>query len=211
MIFELVKWFLAFVIYSVIGYFVEVSEVSMKSRTVTNRGFLFGPVCPIYGFGGIIMVLTAEYFKDSAVTVFFTSMICCTILEYFTSFVMEKLFKVRWWDYSKLPFNLNGRICLQCSIMFGLGGLAIVYVVHPFLWGVMNSLPKDVIWVAAVVSAVVMGIDTIMSTIAATKVKYLVDNARKDVTAQAKKLAKGYYLHHKKVRAKIKEIKGGKK
>lgn len=207
MVFELVKWFLVFVIYSVIGYFVEVSEVSMKGREVTNRGYLFGPVCPIYGFGGVIMVLCAEPFKNNAIVVFFIAMACCTILEYMTSFIMEKLFKARWWDYTYRPFNLNGRICLECSILFGLGGLAIIYVVHPFVWGILNSLQADVVWVAAVVAAILMGVDTVMSTIAATKVKYIIENTRKDVTAQAKKLAKGYYLHHKKVKKAIKDMK----
>ncbi len=212
MLYELVKWFLIFVIYSVIGYFAEVSEVSMKSRQVTNRGFLFGPVCPIYGFGAVIMILCAEPFKWNAVAVFLIAMLCCTTLEYCTSFIMEKLFKVRWWDYSKLPFNLNGRICLQCSLIFGLGGLVIVYFAQPLIMGIVGSMRPDVIWTAATVSALMLGTDTVMSTIAATKVKYMVEDAkRKDVTTQAKKLATGYYLHHKRVRAKIKEVKKAKK
>lgn len=206
MLLTIAKWFLLFTIYSVIGYILEVLEVSLKKKKVTNRGFLFGPVCPIYGFGGVAMCLASDPFKDSPILVFLISMATCTVIEYITSFLMEKLFRIRWWDYSNTPYNLNGRVCLQASLAFGALGMLFVYYLHPFFLSILDIFPNIVIWIATGLAAAAFLTDTIMSTIATTKIKYLVDGTMKDVTSQAKKLAASYYVHHKKIIDRLKTL-----
>lgn len=100
-----------------------------------NRGFLIGPYCPIYGVGCLLMIILLDRFKSSLVILFIMSIIVCSILEYFTSFIMEKLFKARWWDYSEYKFNLNGRICAATMIPFGILGVLVIYYLNPIVSG----------------------------------------------------------------------------
>ena len=94
------KYFLLFLIYAILGWIMESALVSFQSGKLINRGFLIGPYCPIYGWGGLIITLYLTQYKDNIFTVFFLAVIVCSILEYFTSYIMEKIFKARWWDYS---------------------------------------------------------------------------------------------------------------
>lgn len=128
---QLINYFLYFVIYSFIGWIFESIYCSIRYRKLTNRGFLTGPFIPIYGFGGILPVLIF-YGKDyTALGLFATSMLTASILEYVTSYLMEKLFNARWWSYADDPFNLNGRICLGASVAFGIMALIAVKFIHP--------------------------------------------------------------------------------
>jgi len=105
-----------FFIYAILGWIIETTLVSIEKKKFVNRGFLIGPYCPIYGFGGLaITILLKNYTKDPIV-LFLMAVIICACLEYFTSYIMEKLFKARWWDYSKKKYNINGRICLETII-----------------------------------------------------------------------------------------------
>ena len=107
-------------------------------KKIIDRGFLIGPYCPIYGCGTLGMILYLEQYKDNIITVFFLAVIICSILEYLTSYLMEKIFNARWWDYSDEKFNLNGRICGKNALLFGLGGVIIIYIAHPLLKNIMN-------------------------------------------------------------------------
>ena len=116
-----------FVIYSFLGWFYE-SFICSKifQKKFINRGFLLGPYCPIYGTGAVLCNIVFSTPQDSNVFVIFISCaVGACIIEYITSYIMEKLFNTRWWDYSKLPFNLNGRICLYCR-----HGNSFYYAVH---------------------------------------------------------------------------------
>ena len=119
-----------FLIYSFIGWIVEVSAFLIQDHKFVNRGFFIGPVVPIYGTGGILITLLLTKYQSDPVTLFCMAVVVCSILEYFTSYVMEKLFKTRWWDYSNKKFNINGRICLTNLLFFGLMGLVMVYLVN---------------------------------------------------------------------------------
>lgn len=106
-------YFMLFFIYAILGWIIETTLVSIEKRKFVNRGFLIGPYCPIYGFGGLaITILLKNYTKDPIV-LFLMAVIICGTLEYFTSYIMEKIFKARWWDYSAKKYNINGRICLE--------------------------------------------------------------------------------------------------
>lgn len=135
---QIATWFLIFVSYSMIGWVMEVGYNVVAKRKMTNRGFFIGPVCPIYGAGALLMTIlisdTGNIFEVFAVAVLGSA-----VLEYLTSVVMEKLFHVRWWDYSEKPFNLNGRICLENLFYFGILGLIVIKFINPLLFGFFNS------------------------------------------------------------------------
>ena len=125
---NILTYFMLFFIYAILGWIIETTLVSIEKKKFVNRGFLIGPYCPIYGFGGLaITILLKNYTKDPIV-LFLMAVIICACLEYFTSYIMEKLFKARWWDYSKKKYNINGRICLETIIPFGLLGCFVTYV-----------------------------------------------------------------------------------
>ena len=127
------RCFLYFLIYSFIGWLMEVIGKFFEYKRFINRGFLIGPICPIYGYGVLAIIFLIGDNKSDILTVFLKSIFICSILEYFTSYFMEKLFKARWWDYSRRKYNINGRICLETMIPFGLLGTLVVYAIHPII------------------------------------------------------------------------------
>ena len=128
---NLLSIYILFWIYSFLGWIVETTYVSIKNKRFINRGFFIGPYCPIYGTGGIILLSLDKYQNDPLV-IFILSIFICSIIEYLTSYFLELIYKVRWWDYSNRFFNINGRICLFNSICFGLFGLLVVCILNPF-------------------------------------------------------------------------------
>ena len=124
--------FLLFLIYSFGGWFLESVGGILNVKKFVNRGFLIGPYCPIYGIGVICFTLLLSDYKNDLVVLFFLSMLVAGILEYLTSYFMEKLFNARWWDYSKNKFNINGRICLETMIFFGICGCLFLTILNPF-------------------------------------------------------------------------------
>jgi len=156
-------YFFIFFIYSVIGWIVESTYITIKNKKIVNRGFLVGPYCPIYGFGSLAMILYLTQYKDNILTIFLLATIICCILEYVTSYIMEILFKTRWWDYSNYKFNLNGRICGQNAILFGLGGIIIIYLIHPALTKMIELVPINIFNVITILALIIYLTDTIIS------------------------------------------------
>ena len=109
---EIKLYILIFFIYATAGWIMESTMISIQNKKFVNRGFLIGPVCPIYGYGVVLVSVLLKKYQNDLIITFFMSIIICGILEYFTSFFMEKIFNARWWDYSKRKFNINGRVCL---------------------------------------------------------------------------------------------------
>jgi len=132
--------FLLFIIYSFIGWFCEVLYCSFGQKKFVNRGFLYGPICPIYGCGGIMIFAFLMPLSGNIFLLFFASMIVTSAIEYFASWVMEKLFDAKWWDYSNYRFNIHGRICLLNSTLFGVMGVVAVRFVHPFILALLYQL-----------------------------------------------------------------------
>ena len=131
------NYFSLFIIYSFLGWFMEVIWTLITDKKLVNRGFLIGPYCPIYGVGCLLLIILLDKFKSSIFLLFFMSIIVCSILEYSTSYIMEKLFKARWWDYSDRKFNLNGRICVDTMIPFGVLGVLVVYFLNPIFYKIV--------------------------------------------------------------------------
>lgn len=133
------KYFTLFIIYSFIGWLMEVVITLIKERKIVDRGFLIGPYCPIYGTGCLLLITLLNKYKNDPLTLFIMTILVCSILEYTTSYVMEKLFKARWWDYTRFKFNINGRICAETMIPFGILGVLVVYYLNPFLLKIINT------------------------------------------------------------------------
>ncbi len=169
--FDLRIYFLLFMIYSVIGWCMEVTCKLIQYRRFINRGFLIGPYCPIYGYGAIAITVLLQKYIDDPWVLFIMAILVCGTLEYLTSFFMEKIFKARWWDYSQRKFNLNGRICVGTIIPFGILGLFIMYVSNPFLLKWLGLIPEITLnWISAI-AFVIYIVDNIVSTVVIKYVK----------------------------------------
>lgn len=135
---------LLFFIFSIIGWCWEVFYEIIRGRGFSNRGVLFGPWLPIYGFCTLFIYLLLKKFKKNPNIIFVGSFIICSIIEYITSWYLEIINGVRWWDYSKKLFNINGRICLSSSIFFGIMISLVLYLVIPKLKKIFDKLPKKI-------------------------------------------------------------------
>lgn len=143
--YTLTQWLFFFYIYSFVGWIWESSYCSIKGRHPVNRGFLKGPMIPIYGSGACVMLMAAAPFKDNLILTFVSGSIIASALEYATGAAMEAIFKVRYWDYSKQPLNLNGHICLGASIGWGFATILITRLIHEPVDGLMRSIPSEVL------------------------------------------------------------------
>lgn len=154
---------LLFYLYSFIGWVSEVITTIIKEHKFVNRGFLIGPLCPIYGACCVLMNLCLRNFTDRPILLFLLCMILCATLEYITSYIMEKIFKTRWWDYYEYKFNLNGRICLLFTLLFGIGGLAMFYIVNPVVFNIIGNISTNTLHLIIASLASITLIDLIVS------------------------------------------------
>lgn len=160
---EISKYFLLFFIYSVIGWLIEVINLYIRTNKFVNRGFLIGPYCPIYGVGGVVITIFLTKYSNSLIVLFVMSAFLCGIIEYFTSYAMEKLFNARWWDYSYRKFNINGRICLETLVPFGILGCVVIYITNPILYNFFDLLNYSLINIIALILLVIFVFDYITS------------------------------------------------
>lgn len=135
---------LYFFLLGFLGWVCESVFCSIKDRTIVNRGFLNGPLCPIYGVGGMIVICFLNPLGSNIAELFLAGMLTCTVLEYTASFILEKLFRTSWWNYSHIKFNINGRVCLRYSLIFG--GLSVMAnkLLSPALSVLVSRMPQDV-------------------------------------------------------------------
>lgn len=165
--------FLWFLFYSFLGWVYETILVSVQERRFVNRGFLNGPLCPIYGVGAVLASLLLDGLSGRPVVLFLASALGASVLEYATSWAMERLFHARWWDYTDFRFNLNGRICLLGAVVFGLGGVVIVRVIQPQVEYWTGLIPLPVVHWLSVVCLLLLIIDL---TVTVAGVVHLDDN-----------------------------------
>ena len=163
MIREIEMYIMLFFIYSLAGWLIEMIPATIREKKFVDRGFLVGPYCPIYGCGVILITLLLQKYANDVVVTFFLSVIICGTLEYLTSYIMEKIFKARWWDYSNNKFNINGRICLETLVPFGIGGVLVLFVFNPFLEKIINLIPDLALNIVTGVLCVLFLIDCIVS------------------------------------------------
>ena len=148
-----------FFIYAFLGWCAEVSYAALVTGKFVNRGFLNGPVCPVYGFGVVIVLSCLTPLADNLPVLFLGSVALTSALEWLTGFVLEKLFHQRWWDYSDQLFNLGGYICLRFSVAWGFACVFVVKLLHPTVLLLIRLIPKPVGIVLLVLMGGVMAVD----------------------------------------------------
>ena len=156
-------WILYFAIYSFVGWLCETIYCSVGSGHFVNRGFLNGTFCPIYGFGALFILSALQPYTDNILLVFFGGMLSTSILEYITSWVMEKVFHNKWWDYSNKKCNIHGRVCLLNSVLFGILSVFMVFVLHPLVVRLVSAIPGWLQWTAAAVLGIYFAVDFIIT------------------------------------------------
>lgn len=160
---------LYFFVYGFLGWCTEVIFAAFKQHRFVNRGFLNGPICPIYGVGVTLVIACLEAFQSNLLLLYISSVILVTVLEGVTGWAMDKLFHNKWWDYSKLPFNIGGYVCLLFSLIWGVACVFIVYFIHPLIHQVLSLIPHT----AGIALIAILGIallsDMIVTTSAIVK------------------------------------------
>nr|WP_315104786.1 putative ABC transporter permease [uncultured Catonella sp.] len=166
-------YFICFVIFSFLGWLYESIYCTFRTHHWANRGFLFGAICPIYGVGAIIstIVFNVIFSKNEAEIwqIFLICMFGSAILEYVTSYALEKMFHAMWWDYSSAPLNIHGRVCLPASIGFGIAGIFVVKYISPFVFGLFDNVHPLIIEGIAMVTIAFVGADLALTVAGLTQ------------------------------------------
>jgi len=190
-------YFLGFIFYSFLGWVWETTYCSITAKHFINRGFLNGPVIPIYGFGAVLVMFAVNAFGSLALptpavafnlinilVVFFGGMLLATILEYTVSVILELFFHIKLWDYSKNKFNFQGRICLKCSLFFGLLSVLFIMVIEPLTTHTTTQIPDMVINIAAGIIGVILAIDIIITVSSLLKLNERLHAAEEVINAR---------------------------
>lgn len=191
---NLLNYILLFFIYAFVGWIIEVIYTKITTKAWVNRGFLIGPLCPIYGFGCIFIITILESYHNDWFVLCIGSMFICSVLEYFTSYVMEKIFHARWWDYSNRKYNLNGRICLETMLPFAVGGTLIVGIINPFILNIINKIPNNILIIIVMILTITYIIDNILSFKVVLFIKSNVKFLNTDNTEEIKRRIKNIFL-----------------
>lgn len=152
-----------FIIYSFFGWILETVYKSIMQKKFINSGFLYGPFCPIYGFGTLIMYVCLKDFKSNILLVFIMSFVILSIWEYLVGLFLELVFKTKYWDYSYRKFNIQGRVCLFNSTIWGLLGVLFIEIAHPVIEGYLNYLDQDIFTIITLIIFLYIVIDAIIS------------------------------------------------
>lgn len=151
------------IIYSFLGWLCEVIYCYIPDHKFTNRGFLNGPLCPVYGFGAFFVLTFLDRYKGNILLVFVLGVIITSILEYITSFLLELFFHTKWWDYSSHRFNIHGRVCLLNSTLFGLLSVVLVEFINPIIVNFVSIFPKKLIYIITILLSLSIIIDFILT------------------------------------------------
>jgi uncharacterized membrane protein len=208
-------WFLFYIIYSVLGWITETIYCSVQERHFVERGFLRGPLCPIYGAGALILLLVLESVQ-SWVAIFIIGFLLTSALEYITSYIMEKIFKMRWWDYSDQFLNINGRVCLLNSTLFALMTVILVKVLHPFIERHVANLSENILYALTILLGTLLLVDFILSVRASfrlkgnlEKLKQAQENLKEDLEKHQRELRERISENRKELREQFAESKEG--
>lgn len=188
MIYNIEIYFLLFLIYACLGWCMECTLGLIQNHKFVNRGFLIGPYCPIYGVGVVGVTLLLSRFSNNILLLFIFSTITCGILEYFTSYIMEKLFNARWWDYSRKKFNVNGRICLETLIPFGVISVLVLKYLNPFIFSKLYLIPSKILMYVTISLALIYILDTCVSLKIISNFKHMNKQAKDNTEEISRKV-----------------------
>lgn len=182
--------FITFIFYSFLGWCYEMIHMSITTKEVVNRGFFNGPIVPIYGVGSCIILILLDNIKSNVVLTVICITVICSVLEYLTSYFMEKKYKIRWWDYTDKKFNLNGRICPETMIQFVIMGLIVLYYVEPIFYKFLLSLDSKTIYLISAILLILFLTDYIFSNYVLKKFLSSDIGERKDKTPAIREFTK---------------------
>lgn len=195
--------FLSFLIYSIIGWILEVIVCSLNNKKIVNRGFLVGPYCPIYGLGGLAIVMTLLRYKEDPVVVFVFGVLITSAIEYYTSYLLEKIFHNKWWDYSERIDSINGRICIGNMIAFGFCACVVIYILEPAIMFLFSLIPMKILNITSIALAFLFFIDVAYSVVIAYALRNRIIIAEE---LKAEKIKKIPVLIQKKLKEKLVNI-----
>lgn len=165
-----------FIIYSFIGWILESTYKSVIQKRLVNSGFLHGPLCPIYGYGALIMYLSLRHLTQNMFILFFFGLIVLSVFEYVVGWLLEVIFKTKYWDYSKKFLNIHGRVCLQNSLYWGVLGVVFMRVIHPTVERLVSIIPNNYLLIAVSGIITLMTADTIVTVIGLIKINVKLKN-----------------------------------
>lgn len=186
--------FLTFIIYSFVGWLYETIGNIILNKKFVNRGFLIGPWIPIYGLGALFLIIITRNFTDKPFFLTIFTILLFSILEYVTSYFLEKVFKARWWDYSKRKFNLNGRICIISILTFSVMGLLMIYVINPFINDKLVNLdPSFTLFLSGIIF-ILFFTDSLISISVIYSIRKTANNIKDDDTEEVTEKVKQILL-----------------
>ena len=177
--FSLYQTLAYFLIYSCLGWCLEVVYAAVTTGKLVNRGFLNGPVCPIYGFGMVIVLYALTPLVDNTLLLYLGGVILPSALELVGGWALYKLYRTRWWDYSDYPFNIGGYICLEFCLLWGVGTLVVMRIVHPIIAGLVAMVPTLVGVILICILYAVYATDVVATAIAASTLADTLDTMEK--------------------------------
>lgn len=173
----IINYVFMFFVFSAIGWAIECTYRSLGEKKIINSGFLYGPMCPIYGTGclvfELILVPLSEPIEKRLIPVLLLGMVLADIVEYATSYIMEKLFNARWWDYSNNFLNLHGRICFKHTCYWAIFAFVYVYLIAPVYQYVLSFIPQNVRTIAVLVILAILAVDLTLTVKAAADINKL--------------------------------------
>ena len=178
---------LLFFIYAFAGWCMEVILKYRQYHRFINRGFLTGPLCPIYGCGTVLITIVIGSLtgvESGLIMTFTLSFVICGVVEYLTSLILEKIFHARWWDYSEKPMNLQGRVWIGNLLLFGLAGVGIIHILNPAFYKLFSLLPVKARGIIAIILLVILAADFVVSYFVLKLVKVGVDSSEADNTEE---------------------------
>lgn len=152
-----------FVIYAFLGWCTEVAYAALETGKFVNRGFLNGPVCPVYGCGVLVVIVVLTPLKESFLILFLGSILLTSVIEFITGFLLERLFHNQWWDYSNEHFNICGYVCLKFSILWGIACTLIMDVIHPTIYKMIQIVPKLPGIIILVILCIIFAVDLVIT------------------------------------------------
>lgn len=160
-----------FIIYSFFGWVMESVLKTYLQKKPVNSGFLYGPFCPIYGFGAIFMFLFLQGFRNNIILLFIIAVFSLSLWEYIVGWLLEKIFHTKYWDYTQNKFNIHGRVCLMNSLFWGFLGVIFIQYMHPWIESAVSLIPDNILIFNVIMIVIAMVVDTIVSAIKVSNIK----------------------------------------
>ena len=167
----IIKMIAYFIIYSFFGWVMESILKTYLQKKPDNSGFLYGPFCPIYGFGAIFMLLFLQGYKKNPILLFIIAFFTMSLWEYMVGWLLEKIFHTKYWDYTENKFNIKGRVCLLNSLFWGFLGVIFICYIHPFLAGKIDFISNNILMFNVIMVSLAIVVDTIVSAVKVSNIK----------------------------------------